>query len=109
MALTGRGCRDFDLAALRAAYRTVVQSYRLLGCDGQALPWADAKHYSAAGVGLDRSGSPIRIKPGVRFSACPPVRRASAVDPGRRASPPVAIPIPPQSSFDASDSVTLAG
>jgi hypothetical protein len=59
--ITGRACRGFDLDALRAAYRSVTQSYRLLGCDGEALAWADPKHYSAAAVGLDRDGRLVLI------------------------------------------------
>jgi hypothetical protein len=54
--LAGRDCPGFDLDALKAKYHSVVQSYRMLGCDGQALPWKDPKHYSAAAIGLDRSG-----------------------------------------------------
>ena len=54
--IAGRDCPGFDLDALRTKYHSVVQSYRWLGCDGQPLPWKDPKHYSAAGIGLDRSG-----------------------------------------------------
>ncbi|MBA3453177.1 MAG: phosphodiester glycosidase family protein [Deltaproteobacteria bacterium] len=54
--LAGRDCPDFDLAALRARYHSIVQSYRLLGCSGEALPWKDPKQYSAAAIGLDRAG-----------------------------------------------------
>jgi hypothetical protein len=54
--VAGRGCPGFDLAALRQRYRSLLQSYRFLGCDGKALPWKDAKQYSAAGVGVDRAG-----------------------------------------------------
>ncbi len=54
--IAGRDCDGFDLDALRARYHSVVQSYRLLGCDGQAIPWKDPKQYSAAAIGLDRSG-----------------------------------------------------
>lgn len=54
--LAGRDCTGFDLDALKARYHSVVQSYRMLGCDGQALPWKDPKHYSAAAIGLDRAG-----------------------------------------------------
>ena len=54
--VAGRGCAGFDLAALRRRYRSLVQSYRFLGCDGAALPWQDAKQYSAAGIGVDRAG-----------------------------------------------------
>jgi hypothetical protein len=53
--LAGRDCPDFDLAKLRARYHSIVQSYRLLGCDGGALPWKDPKQYSAAAIGLDRA------------------------------------------------------
>jgi uncharacterized protein YigE (DUF2233 family) len=59
--ITGKGCPGFDLDALRAAYRSVTQSYRLLGCDGEAIGWADPKHYSAAGIGLDRDGRVVLI------------------------------------------------
>lgn len=54
--LAGRDCPDFDLPALRARYHSIVQSYRLLGCVGEALPWKDPKQYSAAAIGLDRAG-----------------------------------------------------
>lgn len=54
--LAGRDCPGVDLDALKAKYHSVVQSYRMLGCDGQALPWKDPKHYSAAAIGLDRAG-----------------------------------------------------
>jgi phosphodiester glycosidase len=54
--VAGRGCPGFDLAELRRRYRSLLQSYRFLGCDGAALPWKDAKQYSAAGIGVDRSG-----------------------------------------------------
>ena len=54
--VAGRSCPGFDLDALRKRYRSLVQSYRLLGCDGAALPWQDPKQYSAAAIGVDRSG-----------------------------------------------------
>ncbi len=54
--LAGRDCPDFDLSALRARYHSILQSYRLLGCAGEALPWKDPKQYSAAAIGLDRAG-----------------------------------------------------
>lgn len=54
--VTGRGCPGFDLDDLRARYHSIVQSYRLLGCDGEALRWQDPKQYSAAGIGVDRAG-----------------------------------------------------
>lgn len=55
IAIAGRDCPGFDLDALRARYHSIVQSYRMLGCDGGALPWKDPKQYSAAAIGLDRS------------------------------------------------------
>lgn len=54
--IAGRDCAGFDLDALRARYHSIVQSYRLLGCQGEALPWKDPKQYSAAAIGLDRTG-----------------------------------------------------
>jgi len=59
--ITGRGCADFDLTALRHRYRAVLQAPRLLGCDGAALPWADPKQYSAAVVAIARDGSLVLI------------------------------------------------
>jgi len=59
--VAGRDCKDFDLAALRRRYRSIVQSYRLLGCDGKAMAWADPKHYSAAAIGVDRTGRVVMI------------------------------------------------
>ncbi len=53
---TARQCAGFDLTALRAKYRSLIQSYRLLDCDGSALPWKDPKQYSAAALGVDRAG-----------------------------------------------------
>lgn len=54
--VTARQCAGFDLAALRTRYRSLVQSYRLLDCDGHALPWKDPKQYSSAALGVDRAG-----------------------------------------------------
>ena len=61
VAITGRGCRGFDVAALRERYRSLVQSSRLLGCDGAALHWKDRKRYSAAAIGVDRSGRVVLL------------------------------------------------
>jgi Phosphodiester glycosidase len=49
----GKTCPDL---AQRDSYRSLVQSYRLLDCDGAAIAWQDPKHYSAAAIGTDRSG-----------------------------------------------------
>jgi hypothetical protein len=54
--IVGRECPGFDLAALRRRYHSIVQSYRLLGCRGEALPWKDPKQYSSAAIGIDRMG-----------------------------------------------------
>jgi hypothetical protein len=59
--ISGRDCDGFDLAALRQRYRSLVQSPRLLGCDGAALRWSDPKHYSAAAIGLDRTGRIVLV------------------------------------------------
>lgn len=56
VAFAGRTCPGFDLAALRKQYRSIVQNYRLLDCDGRAIPWRDEKTYSAAAIGMDRDG-----------------------------------------------------
>ncbi len=58
---TARQCAGFDLAALRAKYRSLIQSYRLLDCDGSALAWQDPKQYSAAVLGVDRSNRVVLL------------------------------------------------
>ncbi|MBS1119365.1 MAG: hypothetical protein H6Q90_1593 [Deltaproteobacteria bacterium] len=64
----GRGCPGFDLATLRRRYRSLVQSYRLLDCDGHALAWQDPKHYSAAGIGVDRAGRVVFLHARAAFT-----------------------------------------
>jgi hypothetical protein len=54
--IAGRDCPGFDLAALRAAYRSIVQDYRLLDCAGGPVAWQDPKVFSAAALGLDADG-----------------------------------------------------
>lgn len=54
--IAGRDCAGFDLADLRKRYRSIVQGSRFLGCAGEALSWQDKKRYSAAAIGVDRSG-----------------------------------------------------
>jgi len=61
VAITGRDCPQGNLATLRRKYRSLVQSSRLLGCDGAALPWADPKQYSAAAIGVDREGHLVLV------------------------------------------------
>jgi hypothetical protein len=53
--VAGRDCPGFDLAALRGRYRSIAQSYRLVGCEGEAIAWKDPKFYSAAAIGVDRA------------------------------------------------------
>lgn len=57
--LVGRDCPGSDLTALRRRYHSILQSYRLLGCRGEALPWKDAKQYSSVAIGLDRAGRTV--------------------------------------------------
>ena len=59
--ITGKACAGYDLAAIRGRYRSIVEGYRLLDCDGAAIRWADAKHYSAAAIGVDRAGHAIML------------------------------------------------
>lgn len=59
--IAGRDCPGFDLAALRTRYRSLLQSNRLVGCNGEALRWKDPKQYSAAVVGLARDGTLVFI------------------------------------------------
>jgi hypothetical protein len=59
--LTGRDCEGFDLPRLRRRYRSIVQNYRLLNCDGKPLGWKDPRRFSAAAVGLDGDGHAVFI------------------------------------------------
>src|SRR5262249_40318257 len=61
LVLTGRDCPGFDLPALRRRYRSIVQNYRLLDCDGKPVPWKDARRFSAAAVGVDGDGRAIFV------------------------------------------------
>jgi hypothetical protein len=56
LVVAGRDCVGFDLVELRERYRSISQSYRFVGCDGEALGWKDPKAYSAAAIGVDRDG-----------------------------------------------------
>lgn len=75
--VTGDDCPGFDIKWLRAHYRALVQSYRLLDCEGDAIEWQDRKQYSSAAVGLDdrgwlvfaHSGSPCRTSDFARWLA----------------------------------------
>ena len=61
VAMFGRGCPGFDLKAIRARYRGVVQNYRILDCQGKAIAWKDPKIYSAAAVAIDAQGQLVFI------------------------------------------------
>ena len=52
----GRGCAGFDLDQVRKDYEVVIQNYRMLDCNGQAIAWKDPKAYSVAAVGVDKQG-----------------------------------------------------
>jgi Phosphodiester glycosidase len=56
VAFTGRDCAGFDIDALRKRYRSLVQNYRLLDCDGKPIHWKDPKIYSGAAIGMDAGG-----------------------------------------------------
>jgi hypothetical protein len=85
--VAGRQCKGFELAALRRRYRAVVQSYRLLDCDGGAIAWKDEKRYSAAAIGVDRDGrlalvhvrAPFTMKELSASLARPELRLAGAI------------------------------
>jgi hypothetical protein len=61
VAVHGRSCDGFDLAALRGRYRSIVQNYRLLDCDSRPIPWKDEKVYSAAAIGIDAAGNVVLV------------------------------------------------
>src|SRR5205814_2035657 len=85
--LAGRDCPGFDLGALRKRYRSIVQNYRILACDGAPLPWKDGKRASAAAVGLDKAGhvvfihsqAPHQMTELARFIARPDLRIGAAM------------------------------
>jgi len=78
--VTGRDCAGFDLAALRARYHSLVESYRLLGCDGGAQPWSDRKQYSAAAIGVDRAGRIVLLHARAAVTMAELSRAVAALD-----------------------------
>jgi uncharacterized protein YigE (DUF2233 family) len=66
--VVGRDCSGFDLATLRTKYRSLLQSYRLLDCNGHAIAWKDAKHYSAAAIGVDTKGRVVMMHSRAAFT-----------------------------------------
>jgi uncharacterized protein YigE (DUF2233 family) len=61
LVMTGRDCEGFDLARLRRGYRSIVQNYRLLDCDGKPVTWKDPRRFSAAAVGVDANGHAVFV------------------------------------------------
>jgi len=59
--MLGRDCASFDLPALRAAWGSVVATYRLLDCEGHPIAWVDPDRYSAAAIAMDREGRLVLI------------------------------------------------
>jgi hypothetical protein len=61
LVLTARDCAGFDLQALRRRYRSIVQNYKLLDCDGRPVTWKDPRRFSAAAVGVDEQGHAVFV------------------------------------------------
>ena len=59
--LMGRDCAGFDLPTLRAAWGSIVATYRLLDCEGHPIAWVDPDRYSAAAIGMDRTGRLVMV------------------------------------------------
>lgn len=86
-AMVSRSCGGFDLPALKKSYRSIVQNYRLLDCDGKAIKWKDPKMHSAAAVAIDDSGfvafvhmvAPYRMQTFSRVLADPALRFVAAM------------------------------
>lgn len=60
-AMMGRDCPGFDLPTLRAAWGSIVATYRLLDCEGHPIAWVDPDRYSAAAIGTDREGRLVMV------------------------------------------------
>ena len=59
--MTGRDCAGFDIPTLRAAWGSIVATYRLLDCAGRPIAWIDPDRYSAAAIAMDRQGRLVLI------------------------------------------------
>ena len=86
LAVFGRSCPGFDLAAIRKSYRSVVQNYRLLDCDGHAILWQDKKVYSAAAIGQDGEGRLVFIHTRTPYSMTDFAAMIAAPERGMRAA-----------------------
>lgn len=83
--MAGSDCGDVD--SLLVDYDVVVQNYRLLDCEGEAIEWRDPKTYSSAAIGIDdrgwvvfaHSGGPCRTSDFSRWLADPERRIDAAV------------------------------
>lgn len=87
VAAFGRDCPGFDLDTIRRDYRSVVQNYRLLDCQGHPIAWQDPKLFSAAVVGTDKRGwlvfahvrTPYAMTDLAKILASPDLEMASAM------------------------------
>jgi len=87
VAAFGRDCPGFDLDAIRRDYRSVVQNYRLLDCQGHPIAWQDPKLFSAAVLGTDKRGwlvfahvrTPYAMTDLAKILASPDLEMASAM------------------------------
>lgn len=61
IAFFGKSCPGYDLAQIKKRYKTLIQNYRLLDCEGRAIAWKDPKSFSAAAIGQDRQGRMVFI------------------------------------------------
>jgi hypothetical protein len=61
VAFFGRPCAGFDLEDIKKRYRSIVQNYRILECDGSAGAWKDTKVHSSAAVAQDKDGNVVFV------------------------------------------------
>ncbi len=57
-------CEDSVVERASRDYRSIIQNYRLLGCEREAIGWKDPKSYSSAAVGLDERGWVVFVHSG---------------------------------------------
>lgn len=61
IAFYGKGCPGYELKEIKKRYKTLIQNYRLLDCQSQAIAWKDPKSFSAAAIGQDQQGRMVFI------------------------------------------------